>query len=252
MRTWKLSVVACLAFAAGAAAQTNQPNVPVLKPQDNATMQAWTEANKVGDNQIKLALQFNGTWKTTSTVWMTPDAPAATSEGVATFTSTMGGRFVEGNSNTKLFGLPFMGKQIFGYNNATKQYESMWIDSETTGFQFTTGTRDGNNNIVWTGTTTDPVNGSKKTVKAKTSFPESGKMVFEMWDTTSDGKEFRALQIEYVKQPVANPGKGVIKTSAANTANTPKETAAEARKRKAAAMAEQHNTPEVAPNTTNH
>lgn len=246
MRTWKLSVVGCLAFAAGAAAQANQPNVPVLKPQDAATIQAWTEANKVGDNQIKLALQFSGTWKTTSTVWMTADATAATSEGVATFSSAFGGRFVEGNFDTKLFGLPFKGKQIFGYNNTTKQFESMWIDSETTGFQFTTGTRDDQNNIVWTGTTTDPVSGTKKTVKAKTSFPESGKMVFEMWDTTSDGKEFRALQIEYVKQAVANPGKAVIKTSAADT---PKETPGQHFKRKAAAMAEQ-NTPEVSPNTT--
>lgn len=250
MRTWKLSVVACLAFAAGAAAQSNQPSVPALKPQDNAAMQAWNDANKIGENQLNLAMEFCGTWKTTTTVWMTPEAPAASSEGMANFTSTMGGRFVEGTFDTKLNSLPFKGKQFFGYNNTSKQFESVWIDSETTGFQFTTGTRDAQNNIVWTGTTTDPVSGAKKTVKAKTSFPEKNKMTFEMWDTTSSGQEFRALQIEYVKQPVSNPGKAVIKTSAKTSAKTgPKETPAEHTKRKLAEMKE-HGTPEVTPTTS--
>lgn len=222
MRTWKLSLVASLAFAAGSLAQNTAPeNIPVLKPQDADAMKAWNDANKVGENQVKLALEIDGTWKATTTVWMTPDAPAATSEGQAKFGSTMGGRFVEGEFESKLFGLPFKGKQWFGYNNAAKQYESVWIDSESTGLLVTTGTRDAQNSIVWTGSTTNPLTGQKQSVKAKTSWPEKGKMVFEMWDTASDGKEFRSLQVEYVKQEVKQGGKAPGKPEIKAAENAP-------------------------------
>jgi len=272
MRLTTLSIVACLGLATSALAQNtntygkpgvyhnatpntpasgannsaNTPDgvsVPVLKPADTAAIQAWNEANKVGENQIQLGLEMSGNWKTTSTVWMTPDAPAASSEGTANFSSTMGGRYVEGSVNTNLFGLPYKGKQWFGYNNATKQFESVWIDSESTGIVTVFGTRDANGSIVWNGTTTNPVTGAKQTFKAKTSFPEKGKMTFEMWDTTSDGREFRSLEVQYVRAG----SKPVIQSSAGNA---PKITPAEHTKQKLAAQHE-GGTPEVTP-TSSH
>lgn len=281
MRLTTLSIVACLGLATSALAQNaatpkqngvyhanttanagtpNTSTVPVLKPADAAAVDAWTQANKISENQIQLGLSMNGNWKTTSTVWMTPDAPAASSEGTAHFTSTMGGRFVEGTVDTKLFGLPYKGKQWFGFNNATKQFESVWIDSESTGIVTVNGTRDANGNIIWNGTTTNPVTGSKQAFKAKTSFPEKGKMTFEMWDTTSDGREFRSLEVQYVRAD----GAPTIKTSMKHNGNTPNTSnttsdgkpawmaeAAEARKRKLAAQNESH-TPEVTPSTMSH
>lgn len=200
-----IGLVAGLTFCSAALAQ-NSGNSNAGQPNQADQMHAWEQANKVGESQTALAIHMVGEWKSVSTFWMTPDAPAQTSEGTAKFSSIMGGRFVEQDFEGNMFGKTFKGRAWFGFNNASRQFENVWIDSESTGLLFMSGTKDSAGTINWSGPMIDPNSGQKVTIKAKTSWRDKNTMVYEMFENTSDGKEFRTLEVVYTRNaPAARP-----------------------------------------------
>jgi len=165
----------------------------------DAEMEAWTKANQINENHITLAKDMVGRWDTKTTFWMAPGAPPMESTGKAVFDAVLGGRYVTTQFTGEMMGKEFKGLGTFGYNNATKQFESVWIDNESTGFLFTTGTKDAKGAINWTGSFTDPVTGQKKAAKAVSRKDGADKMFYEMWEKTSDGTEFKSLEVAYTR-----------------------------------------------------
>jgi hypothetical protein len=81
-----------------------------------------------------------GEYATATKFWTGLDAPPAESKGAAKIAETLGGRFLlEENSGT-LLGQPFTGLRLYGYNNLSKQYESVWTWTESTGMVTMRGT----------------------------------------------------------------------------------------------------------------
>jgi len=146
---------AILAVAAGAYAlgttanpgnalsqDTQPPGEQPMDLPDGWTMEdmmVFVEAGTPGPMHQWLA-EGAGRWSAETTMWMTPDADPITSKGNSVTTPMMGGRFVKVEMSGEMPGMgPYNGFGLYGYNNATKQFESIWIDNHSTGIMRGTG-----------------------------------------------------------------------------------------------------------------
>lgn len=84
-------------------------------------------------------------------------ATAAPSYGTATFSVVLGGRFILERSRDVVFGRPIDGLRIYGYDDATKQYEMTRAYTMSTALTTMKGTSsDGGRTIDYTGETENP------------------------------------------------------------------------------------------------
>jgi hypothetical protein len=183
---------------------------------DMDMMKKMEEAGKIGQEHMDLHAAMIGEWTAKCSFKMAPDAEPMLSEGTAKFEAVMGGRFVAMNFTGEMMGQPFKGQGFFGFNNTSKKYESIWMDNMMTGIMTENGTKEGNT-INWSGENTCPMTGELKNTKSKTIFNSKTQMTHEMWDTTSDGKSFKAGEIVYTRT-----GKTGETINPARTNTTPK------------------------------
>jgi Protein of unknown function (DUF1579) len=81
-------------------------------------------------------------------------AAAAPSSGTAKISVVLGGRFILEESSDTVFGRPVEGLRIYGYNNATQQYEMARMYTMSTGITTMKGTSsDGGKTIDYAGET---------------------------------------------------------------------------------------------------
>jgi hypothetical protein len=112
---------------------------------------------------------------------------------------------------------PFRGTGFFGFNNANQRLESFWIDNLSTGMLMSTGQRQNDGSIVWTGTYTDE-NGNTQTAKSITRFPSKDTIIFETYDVASTGTEFKTLEVTYNRTGTVIPA--LARARAHNNTNT--------------------------------
>lgn len=186
-----VTIVASLALAAAAGFVVAQQN-------SDQPMKAWIKANMPGSNHAYLLGNMLGTWNATSTMWLQPGAQPVTSEGTSVCTQQMTGRFVQMEHEGEMNNLPFRGLGYFGYNNATDQFENVWMDSSSTSMMFSTGSKS-NNEITWRGQYVDPVTKQTKIGRSVTRFDSRDQMTFQMFETWTDGSEFKTLEIVYTR-----------------------------------------------------
>lgn len=136
-----------------------------------------------------------GKWDVVTTAWMTPGAEPAVSKGTSESTLIMGGRFLMSNFTGTMFGQPFEGIQIDGYDNFKKKYVMLWVDNSNTGFYFLEGTRDTTTGVLTeTGEWPDPMTGGSVGVRTTSMRMSPDEYVFEMYMTPPGGKEFKSME----------------------------------------------------------
>lgn len=195
-----LAAGAAASFCTAALAQQTPATNPGSATQPTgADTKVWQQANQMNENHITLNLDLAGEWATTTKFWATPGAPEQTSTGKSTFMPVLGGRFVQQEFTGQIMGDTFKGFAWFGFNNGTQKFENVWIDSESTGLLVTTGTRGQDGTITFTGNFADPVTGQKKATRSTMTWTDKNTVVFSMFDTSSDGQEFKNLEVTYVR-----------------------------------------------------
>lgn len=198
--------------AAKAKAQAEQAAKDATKAAQDAAkggeqdmMAAWAAANEPGKEHAQLLAEMSGNWDVASKSWMAPGAPVMESKGSAKIVPIMGGRFVHQEFKGDMGGMAFTGTGYTGYNNATKKYESMWMDSVTTAMMLFTGERKADGSLEFKGDYVDPMSGQKKQFRSISRNPDKDTMVFEMFDTDSTGKEFRSMEMTYKRVAAVKP-----------------------------------------------
>jgi hypothetical protein len=204
-----LGVCAVLCVTAGAFGQTlsNAGNTTSDRFADNnaawarPTPNAYAEAGRPNRNHFVFGVDVVGYWTATTKIWSSPSSHPQTINGTASFLPTrgMGGRFITQTFESDTGEQDFFGQGTFGFNNATERYEFTWIDNTTTNILFMHGTRDESGAINFSGSFVDPVTREKKTTRCRFTWPEKGRMVYEQWSTDSDGREFKCVEVAYVK-----------------------------------------------------
>ncbi len=159
-------------------------------------MKKWQEYMTPGPVHQQFA-KMAGDWKATVTNFM--DGQEAKSEATAKYEMILGGRYLKSYITGNMMGMPFEGIGLDAFDNATKEYISIWIDNFGTGALNLKGKMDDKTgDIVYTGTMVDPMTGKDQMTKTvmKQIDDDHQQMVMYMID---GGKEVKNMQIDYTR-----------------------------------------------------
>jgi hypothetical protein len=162
-------------------------------------MEAWAKANMPQKEHAKLIADMLGEWTVVNEVTFAPGMPVEKSTGTAKCEPMFGGRFVKMDFEGEMMGQPFKGFSLWGYNTPAGKFESTWIDNSTVGMMYSTGTQLADGTIEWTGTYTDPITKQTKTSRSTTKMTEKNVMVYDAFDKTTDGTEFKMMTVTYTR-----------------------------------------------------
>jgi hypothetical protein len=173
--------------------------VNISYSQDEST-QKWMDYMTPGDMQ-KMMAKGTGTWKGNATFWMVPGGEPAKSEATSVSEMIMGGRYLMSKVSGNMWGMPFEGMSIEGYDNAVKMFVTSWIDNMGTGMMYMTGKWDeASKQINYTGKMVDPVSGTWMDVRQVVTFTSETSVKMEMFCPGPDGKEFKNMEMISTKQ----------------------------------------------------
>lgn len=134
--------------------------------------------------------------------WMEPGKPPIESTGAAENKMLLDGRFLYHEYNGQMMGQPYSGIGIYSYDNMTKKYVTVWMDSMGTGIFRMEGTAspDGKT-ITLKGSHPEP-GGGTMSHRAVWKIADSNATTFEMYGTHGHGgKEMKFLEIVYTRKP---------------------------------------------------
>jgi len=144
-------------------------------------MQAMMQAGQPGEQHKRLAKNA-GEWDIKMSVRMAPDAPWQTSEGSSTIKMTMGGRYMVEQTKFNMMGMETQGLLCLGYDNTTKTYQSVWMDSWGTRMMYAEGKPAGDGVIVYKGTMKDFVTPKGRPYMFRVTEKDADHTLFEMYD----------------------------------------------------------------------
>lgn len=141
--------------------------------------------------------QAVGNWKASVTSYM--GGQEMKSEGSAIHEMILGGRYLKSTFKGNMMGMPFEGMSLDAFDNATKEYINVWIDSFGTGIMLMKGKKDDKSKeIVYTGTMVDPMTGKDSMVKNVIKNIDADHQLMVMY-MIEDGKEVKNMEIEYTR-----------------------------------------------------
>lgn len=159
-------------------------------------MMKWQEYMTPGPAHQQFA-QMVGNWKAVVTTFM--GGQESKSEGTSSSEMILGGRYLKSSFKGSMMGMPFEGMSIDAYDNATKEYISIWIDSFGTGVMHLKGKMDEKTKeIVYTGTMIDPMTGKDSMTKNVMKYIDDDHQVMVMY-MVEGGKEVKNMQVEYTR-----------------------------------------------------
>jgi hypothetical protein len=198
---WILAVVICSTVAIAGRQAVSQdkaggkPKIPDPGSEMEKMMQAYAKAAEPGPNHKRLDALV-GDWNCHVRVWEAPGGPQQESKATYKRQWILGGRFLQENYDGQFMNKPFSGFGLMGYDNQKKHFVSLWADTMMTCFMTQTGEADASGKVItFSGTMDDPVTGQPKKLKSILRIESDAKNIFEMYDFTPDGKEYKSLEI---------------------------------------------------------
>ena len=170
-----------------------------MSPEEAAMMAAYQKAGAPGEAHAALA-KMAGTYDLSIRSWNAPGAPPTVETGTATRSMALGGRVMVEEVQSQMYGQPFTGHGMHGYDNITGKHWSTWNDSMSTGLMVSEGDCDAKGTCTFTGSWNDAV--TKKEIKARmtTKWIKPNVELFEMFAPGPDGKEARMMEITYTRR----------------------------------------------------
>lgn len=164
-----------------------------------AQMQVWTEYMTPGPMHEMLAKSV-GDWKTVSRFWMYPAGEPMETEGTGKTEMILGGRYQKSTHKSSMMGMETEGIYLIGYDNATEEFTSIWIDNIGTGTAIAKGRYDeGTNSIAMNGTMVDPMSKQEMNIRVVLKYLDNDNNLMEMY-VLYNGEEFKSMEIEFVRQ----------------------------------------------------
>jgi hypothetical protein len=192
--------------------QPAQPAAPGMPSPEE--MAAYAKASTPGPMQEFLA-QDVGRWDGKVKMWEAPNTPPAESACTTVFSTMMDGRYVKGETEGTMGGMPFKGFGLYAYDNVSEKFQSVWIDNFGTGIANGTGELSADHKtLTWTMTFFDPMTKKQTAMREVDHHTESG-AVLEMYAPGKDGKEFKMMEITYSRAKGSAPAAEKPKAPAA-------------------------------------
>jgi hypothetical protein len=184
-----------LAAIPGAALAQDKPPAGGMSKEQQAIMDAMTKAMTPGDNH-KLLASLVGDWTFVNRMWMDPSAPPTESNGTASYTMVLGGRYLQSQATGMMMGMPFEGMGTTGYDNVSRQFQASWVDNFGTMIMYMTGKYDpAAKAFSYVCEMDDAMKpGTKVKVRQVIRLVDPNKHVME-WYETRGGKEAKTMEI---------------------------------------------------------
>lgn len=187
-----LLVVLCLAsLASSSLAADPKPAAATAAPED---------PNRPGPEHARLAA-LAGKWTSTYHVTPMPGGKVMDIPGSAEFRVTLGGLWIEGDTQLDAGGMKIAGRLTYGYDRFKKQYVFWFLQQTDTQPLFGYGVPDSTGNVITFTVPMDipPVNLKAVPVRTVLDLSARDAMRFEMNTPIGGGKEFQPLRIDYVR-----------------------------------------------------
>lgn len=181
------------------------PGEPPFELPEGWTMEdmmVFAEAGTPGPMHEFLA-ESAGTWHAETTMWMAPDADPVTSTGTSTSTTIMDGRFVKVDMAGEMPGMgPYNGMGLYGYNNSTEEFQSIWIDNHSTGMMRGTGElSDDKKTLTWDFTYYCPLRKKQCKLREIERITGENTKTLEMHGSDAKtGEEYKMMEIKFTRQ----------------------------------------------------
>lgn len=190
--------VAGLAYAAGHVSLFSGGRDAWAGPEDEyeitQEMQAFVEAGTPGKHH-KYLNALVGAWDGEFNIWMEPGQDPMISRGTVTREWILGGRYLQETVEATSDWGTFSGLGFYGYNNVDQQYETVWMDSMSTGIYSETGEYDALKMLLKTrGTSRDPVSGRVINTSGTLDLSDPDKHVSVGYMSGPDGKPFKHFE----------------------------------------------------------
>lgn len=164
-----------------------------------AMMEVYRKVGTPGDNH-KLLAKLEGSWITRTKGWMDPEQPPMESIGACEQKLILGGRYLQQTYTGDMGGEPFTGINLLGYDNHTKKYLSVWVDTMSTGIYFFEGSASGDGKtITQESRYDDPVKGPC-VWKSVTRIKDDNTLEYEMYITPKSGKEEKMMEMTVTRK----------------------------------------------------
>lgn len=169
-------------------------------PEQAAMMKKWQAYATPNENHEVLG-QMVGEWDHETKWWMSPDQEPDVSTGKSEISWILGQRYIQHDVEGKSMGMPFTGIGITGYDNGKQVYNSIWMDSMSTGMMKGKGQYNPDSNtLTEEGIYTCPLEG-QKSYRSVTTFIDDDHFRFEMFTTMmGSSDEYRSMEISYTRK----------------------------------------------------
>lgn len=202
---WTASGCSIVALALGAwvlAEPPKQDMPPLPAGWTMEDVQAITEAGAVNKQHHFLA-QSAGTWEGRCTSLMSPEGPEVHSTTTMNATLLMDGRFLQVTTEGEMPGMGlYKGMGVYGFDNVTRQFTSVWFDNMGTGLMNGIGELSDDWKTFTTHYTYNcPI--TRKPAKMREVETQTGPNTrrLEMYaNDPKTGKEFKMMTIEFTKK----------------------------------------------------
>ena len=158
-----------------------------------AMMEVYKKVGTPGEPHKMLA-KLEGSWTTRTKGWV-EGKPAMESVGTCEQKMVLDGHYLQQIYTGDMMGVPYSGINLLGYNNHTKNYESVWLDTMSTAIYLFVGkgSADGKT-ITQECKYNDPVKGPA-VWRSVTRFKDDNTVEFEMFITPKGGKEDKMMEM---------------------------------------------------------
>ncbi len=194
--------LAALAFGAVAIAYSSQPGavqprqVASTAPANNTAPARVEATDPLRVQQHDFLRKLAGVWEGQAHILSSDDQSV---QGVFGCVNTVTfGHYLTCSYSGKLMGENFHAVQTWGYNTAKGQFETTWIDNNSTAIAFNTGTcNDSGTVFTISGTTEDP-SGQSVTQKAITTILDNDHYTLELF-TVNDGQDSPVMTVSFAR-----------------------------------------------------
>jgi hypothetical protein len=162
-------------------------------------MEIYQNVGTPGDPH-KLLEKLEGSWTTSSRGWMEPGKPPMESSGTCEQKMLLDGRYLQQVYTGDMMGHPYTGINLLGYNNHTKKYESVWVDTMSTGVFYFVGTASPDGRTITQHCKfDDPVKGPADW-RTVTRMKNDNTIEFEMFLTLRGKKEEKMMEMTIARK----------------------------------------------------
>ena len=148
----------------------------------------------------KMLAKRAGEYTTVTKFSAQPGARPVESNGSAKLTPILDGRFLLEEDSGIFMGQPTKGMRIWGFDNATKQYESAWMYSGSTGIMRLTGSSNDDGKTINFVASFNDESGAKQTFDAALRLIDDDQFVVGLYARAADGSRGPTFDTTYTRK----------------------------------------------------